>query len=259
VGDGSKSVWLTLGNKYAPFAYVPAEVRGMTARFIDGAAFDQAIVPTDGKADAIAFSGKGRLTENGQLTLELVGEFSGRVAIGLRRGLSQVAEQRLHDVLESQLLAPMLRGGELGNFKVEHRDDPDAALVIRMSITVSRFAQRDGKVLRISPPLSPELGRLATLPARQTPLLIGESLHRRIDVTIELPEAAKPDAVTAATVEEGGRRVVVSDSADGRVLRIQRSIDIPAGRVQPEQYAQFAQFAHRADGALSRPITARLP
>lgn len=259
VGTDSSSVWLTLGNKYAPFAYVPAELRGMKVRLLDGKAIDETTVPDDGRTDAIAFSGKGRLAENGQLALELVGEFSGRIAIGLRRGLSQISDQRLHDVLESQLLAPMMRGGELGHFTVEHRDDADVPLVIRMSITVSRFAQRDGKALRIQPPLAPDLGHMATLPARQTPLLIGESLHRQIDVAIELPANARPDPATLATVENDGRRVVVSDATDGRVFRIRRSIDIPAGRVQPSDYPRFARFAHDADGALSRPITARLP
>jgi hypothetical protein len=142
---------------------------------------------------------------------------------------------------------------------VEHRDDADVPLVIRMNVAVSRFAQRDGKVLRISPPLAPDLGRMATLPARQTPLLIGESLHRRIDVAIELPPTARPDPAAAVTVENDGRRVVISDGTDGHVFRIQRSIDIPAGRIQPDDYPRFARFAHDADGALSRPITARLP
>jgi hypothetical protein len=231
----------------------------MKARLVDGRTFDESTVPSDGRTDAIAFTGKGRLSENGQLGLELVGEFSGRIAIGLRRGLSQISDQRLHDVLESQLLAPMLRGGELGKYTVEHRDDADVPLVIRMSVTVSRFAQRDGKALRISPPLAPDLGRMATLPVRQTPLLIGESLHRRIDVSIELPQAARPDPAAGLTVENDGRKVVVADSTDGHVFRIQRTIDIPAGRVQPDDYPRFARFAHDADGALSRPITARLP
>src|SRR5262249_26875203 len=141
VGDDRINAWLTLGNKYAPFAYVPAEVRGMNARFVDGEQFPSAVVPEHGKSDAIVFSGKGGLTENGQLALELVEEFSGRIAMGLRRGLSQVAEQQLHDVLESNLLAQMLRGGELGRFTVEHRDEPDEPLVIRMNVTVARFAE----------------------------------------------------------------------------------------------------------------------
>lgn len=259
VGDPEHAAWLTLGNKYAPFGYVPAELRGMKARFVDGATFDAATVPDQGTADAIVFSGKGQLAENGQLTLELVEQFTGRIAIGLRRGLSQVPEQRLHDVLESDLLAKTLHGGELDKFSVEHRDDSDEPLVIRMSVKVSRFAERDGKTLRVSPPLAPDLGRLATLPMRQTPLLLGESVHRTIDLSIELPAQSKPDALPSAKLENAGRRIAVSDSTDGRVLRIARSIDLPAGRVQPEEYAEFARFAHQADDALSRPIMVRLP
>jgi tetratricopeptide (TPR) repeat protein len=251
------AAWLTLGNKYAPFGYVPADVRGMPARLLDDPT-RETTVPQQGGADGISFSGKGQLDAKGQLVLELVQEFTGRLAIALRRGLSQVPDRELHDVLEQNLLAQTLRGGELTKYSVEHRDDVDSPLVIRMSVKVARFAQSDGKTLVVSPPLAPDLGAMASLPERQTPLLIPEALHRRIGLDISLPAGATIAALGPVSLNDGDRRVVIQDTQGPGLLEIRRSVDIPAGRVHPEDYPRFARFAQQADDALSRTIEVRL-
>ena len=47
------AAWLTLGNKYAPFGYLPVEVRGMPAYFVDGDARERTTVPEQGRADGL--------------------------------------------------------------------------------------------------------------------------------------------------------------------------------------------------------------
>jgi tetratricopeptide (TPR) repeat protein len=258
VESGRDQAWLTLGNKYAPFGYVSADLRGMPAYFLEGAR-ELTKIPDKGSQDEIAFSGSGKLDATGALTIDLVEEFSGKLAIALRRGLSQVPEQQLHDAIESNLLAQTLRGGSLVHHSIEHRDDFDSPLVIRMNVKVSRFAQPDGKSLVFSPPLAPDLGRLATLPTRQTPLLMPDTLRRRIAVDIELPKGASISGLANATVTDGDRRVAIEDTTAAGVLHLKRSIDLPAGRVQPAEYPHFATFAQQADDALSRAIRVRVP
>jgi hypothetical protein len=172
----------------------------------------------------------------------------------LRRGLAEVPEDRLRDVLESNLLARTLRGAELLRFDVGNRDDHDSPLVITMGIRVPRFAQTSGPSLVVTPPLSPELGRLATLPARRTPLLLSEALNRSIDLRIELPPGATIPTLAPKRIEDGARRVTLDDTAENGVLRIRRSIAMPAARVTPDDYGRFARFVHQADDALSRSI-----
>ncbi|HVW25185.1 MAG TPA: hypothetical protein VHC69_07415 [Polyangiaceae bacterium] len=258
IETGHETAWLTLGNKYAPFGYVSADLRGMPAYFVEGAR-ERTTVPDRGSEDGIAFSGAGQLDATGGLTLDLVEEFRGKIAMALRRGLSQVPEQQLQEALESNLLAQTLHGGSLLKYDIEHRDDLDAPLVIRMHVKVSRFAQQSGKGLVIVPPLAPDLGRLATLPSRQTPLLIAETLRRTISLDITLPKGATVSTPAAANLEESDRRVLVQDSFAAGVLRLRRTIDLPAGRVQPAQYPRFAAFAERADDALSRAIQVNVP
>lgn len=258
VRGGKDGAWLTLGNKYAPFGYLPAEVRGMPAYWLDGVTRAQVTLPSLGGADAISFSGRGKLAADGSLTIDLVEEFSGKLATALRQGLSQVPEKQLNTVIESNLLAQAIRGAELVKVTIERREDLDSSLVVRMRAKVPQFASRSGSTLVISPPMMPALGRLATLPSRKNPLLLAEGVHRKVSLTIELPKKARVEAREPVDLSDGGRRITVSDSGRRGVLRVERTIELPPGRVQPADYPQFARFVQEADDALQQAIRIRL-
>jgi hypothetical protein len=258
IADGKTGTWLTLGNKFAPFGYLPAEVRGMPAYWLDGSGV-RVVLPSAGDADTITFSGKGSLDAQGDLTIELTEEFAGKLGAAVRQGLSQVPERQLATVLESNLLAQAFRGGELQHHSIEYRDDRDHPLVVRMTAKVRRFAQLASHALVIVPPLSPDLGRLVTLPSRANPLLIGEGVHRKLRIAIELPKGARVELPAKAELVSGERKITVADSNAGATLLLERTVDLPAGRVSPKEYPEFARFAHGADDALSRVIRVALP
>jgi hypothetical protein len=44
--------------------------------------------------------------------------------------------------------------------------------------------------------------------------------------------------------------VVVEDQVKGDKIFIKRAVTIPSGRIQPDDYAKFVDFARRADDAL---------
>ncbi|MBM4364227.1 MAG: hypothetical protein FJ104_16225, partial [Deltaproteobacteria bacterium] len=171
------STWLTLGGKYTPFGWLPSDLRGMRARLLDGSIGREVLLPEGGVLDSVELTGKGQLGADGSLSLELAQRFTGKLAMQLRRGLDQLPEERLHAVLETQMLAQTFRGGELQRHVVERRDELDAPLTIRMTVRVPRFAERAAGALVITPPFGADLARLATLPERRTPLLLSEALH----------------------------------------------------------------------------------
>jgi hypothetical protein len=253
-----KPVWLTLSNKYAPFGYVPAEVRGMPAVFLDEDSRQNVVVPDRGPEDLVSFEATGQLEATGSLRMVLSQHFGGRLAMALRNGLSQLPEKRLREAIESNLLARSLPGAELIEYDVRQRDDLDAPLVVNMTVDVPRFAQNTRGTLVLEPPFSLPLARIASLPKRQTPLLIQESVHRRVRVELQLPDGVQVAGLTPATVEDGGRKVTVKDRIDAGLLVLDREVLIPAGRIQPNEYAAFARFARRADDALSRSIRIQL-
>jgi hypothetical protein len=162
-------------------------------------------------------------------------------------------------VIESKLLGRALRGARLTKHSIEHMGDYDAPFILHMQAEMSAFAQASGKDLAISPPFSPRVSQLATLPARQTPLLVGEATYQEVRLKISLPSGATlPDQLSPTTVRDGDRSVKVNDRLEKNVLILDRTLDIPAGRVQPGQYASFLDFARKSDAVLSRDVRVRV-
>ena len=102
--------------------------------------------------------------------------------------------------------------------------------------------------------------RLAVLPTRQTPLLLVDATHQRIKLTLDLPPGAKLEHLAPPkAVRDGERSVTVRDAMKGNQLVLDREIELPAGRVQPDAYGRFQEFARQADEALFHSVRVRLP
>ncbi len=247
--------WLAMAGKYAPFGYVPAETRGMPARVLVDGKWQSITVPSNGEADRIAVDGDVKLAADGSAELELAQSFHGRLAMGLRGAVAELSEQQLRDAIESQLLGRSLRGVQLISHKVEGIDNPDAPIVIRTRSKMRSFAQAVGGSLLIQPPFTMRVSQFASLPSRQTPLLIVEPTQQSVRLNINLPAGAKIQTpVGQKKVEDGERKVVVGDKLDGARLTLSREIFIPSGRIQPDQYRRFLDFARRADDALMSSV-----
>ncbi|HEY3495701.1 MAG TPA: DUF3857 domain-containing protein, partial [Polyangiaceae bacterium] len=253
-------LWLTLGSKHAPFGYVPAEARGMSAVVFQGESFQTTKTPAGGALDSTATEGTAVLAADGSATLKLVQSFHGKYATGLRSVLTQLAERQIRDAIETRLLGGALRGVELVDYGIDGVNDPDAPIRITTNSRVRAFAQAVGGTLVIQPPaFGPRLSQFATLPARQTPLLIVESVAQNLKLAIELPPGASTAAIgSPEIVEDGERRVEVKDSSTAKGLVLERNVLLPAGRVQPGDYPTFLDFTRRADEALSGSLRVKL-
>ena len=105
------------------------------------------------------------------------------------------------------------------------------------------------------------LSRLAALPSRETPLYLSEAaaVLSTVDLRVSLPEGSRvTTSLSPWSAEDGGRAVRVNDHVERGELVVTRQIDIPAGRVQPEDYAAFQAFTRSADAALHRDIVISL-
>jgi hypothetical protein len=245
--------WLTLGSKHAAFGYLPAEVRGMPAVVFAEKGPEKAQTPAGGALDNAAVEGKAVLAADGSATLELVQSFHGKYATGLRNALTQMPDRQIRDAIETRLLGSALRGVELTKYEISGVDNPDAPIQISTTSRVRAFAQRVGGTLVIQPPnFGPRLSQFATLPARQTPIVLVDSVAQSLRLSIQLPAGASVQtALAPQRVENAERRVEVTDAANGTALVLERRVSLPAGRVQPGEYAAFLDFARRADEILA--------
>lgn len=258
VGKAPDAAWLSVEEKYGPFGYVPVEARGMPGYVL---AVDRQLpmeVPAAGDQDRLEYQGTVRLNERGSAVIELTQRFVGKYAMRLRAGLEQVPQGRLHEVIQSRLLGQALPGAQLLHHEISNEHDLDAPLELAMRVALGRFAEVSADRMVIEPPLMPQLSQLATLPSRQTPLLIGEAMHQSARLSIRLPPGARVWGAQQGRVEEKDFAVSAQDRVEDGLLVLDREVSIAAGRVSPEDYAAFAEFTRRGERLLAQPIVIRL-
>ncbi|MFO0658515.1 MAG: hypothetical protein U0165_01585 [Polyangiaceae bacterium] len=254
------ALYLTVGDKHAPFGYLPAELQGQPAvRLIEG--FPREVTtPSPNAFDGIVYEGTGHLQTDGSAELEIAQRFVGKLAIQLRGLLETMPEASLRGMVESRILARALPSARLQKLTVEDRDDLDKALTLRMKIEVSNFARRRGDMITVHAPMMMMISGLTSLESRQTPLLLPESTHTEVHLDIKLPEGAKIETgLDNGTLKDAERTYVTADTMSATTLGIHRTLDIPAGRVPTEEYAKFRAFTSQVDAATNREIAVRLP
>jgi len=247
--------WMVVRDKFAPFAYVPAELRGQPAiRLVAGTPRDT--TPADGAADGVLFEGKAAMKADGSASVELAQSYTGRMGIGLRAVFDKVPESKRNEFVETRLLAANLPGARLRDLKIENAEDLAAPLVLRMRAEISQIARSSGGRLVLKPLFPVNIAQVASLAERQTPLLLTSSSHVEVRFQITAPEGMTlPGTLPGGELRDGDRRVSVKDSVEGRSVTLRRLVDIPAGRVQPgEEYARFVSFTREADRLLEREI-----
>jgi tetratricopeptide (TPR) repeat protein len=248
--------WLRVGDKYAPFGYLPSSLRGQPAIVLRPGA-PRETTPAEGAPDGIVHGGTVELAADGSAKIALEQRYEGKLAIALRSALETIPEARVADIVESKLLAGSLPGARLVDLDIRHLTDLDEPLVLAMRVEVASFARPRGADLVLAPPFTVDLARLAALPSRETPLYLSEQIATRstVRLTVKLPpRAALPALPAPDTLAQGDRSVRVRDRVEGGALVLERSVDLPAGRVQPDEYAAFQAFARRAEAALEREI-----
>jgi cellulose synthase operon protein C len=247
--------WLTVRDKFAPFGYIPAELREQPAiRLVAGTPTE--VVHAPGATDGVTYEGRADVRLDGSAALDLVLTFEGDRAIAWRNALDHIPDAKLYDFVEREVVAPSLDGGHVRDIKVVGADSRDEALVMRLAVEVPELAKPTASGLTLRPPFVPPLAQLASLPERHTPLLRRTSWHAQVRVQAVLPDSVKlPAVLPRGEARDGAARVVVSDAVNGHAISFDRVVDLPAGRVAPgDEYASWQKFIRDADTLLSRNV-----
>ena len=247
--------WLTVRDKFAPYGYVPAEMRGQPAiRLVRGTPTD--IITNTGALDGVVFEGRADLHEDGSATVELSQSFTGKLGISMRNVFDKIAEAQVKDFVESRLLARNVPGARLRDLKIENKTDLSEPLVVKTRLDVPELARKNGKTLVLRALFPMRIAQLASLPTRQTPLLLASASHAEIHFTVVVPESIRlPASLPSGEARDGERVVLVKDTVNGHAVTLERVIDVPAGRVQPgAEYAAFQKFTQDADALVERDV-----
>lgn len=258
VGSGPFA-WVELDHKYTPFGYLSAPARNMPGYLLDLETQEAVQVPDTGSADRLEFTGQLSLQKDGAARLQLTEVFSGRHGASLRRGISELGERRVRDVLESQVLSAHLKGARLIDYALPNLDTIDEPLRVEMTAEMAHFASSQRGALRLNPPFVLPLSQLASLPRRQTPILLPASQDWRVELSIELPPDSRVESLRPRRIELQQFLVEIEDHVVGDRLILKRRVHLPAGRVAVPDYERFVRFTRAADAALSREVVIIVP
>jgi tetratricopeptide (TPR) repeat protein len=249
--------WMTVRDKFAPYAYIPAELRDQPAILL-APGMPRDTVRARGAVDGATYEGHAAVRDDGSASLDLVLTFSGNRAIAWRNALDRIPQARLYDFVEREVIAPSFDGAHVRELKVEGADAVDLPLVMRVRVEVPQFAKQAKSGLTVHPPFVPSLAQLASLPERHTPLLRSTSWHTEVRLLVALPDsAAMPSDMATGELRFDDAFVSSKDAVRGHSLDFERVIDLPAGRVQPgEEYARWQKFVREADALLTRDVRA---
>lgn len=247
--------WMVVRDKFTPFGFVPPELRGQQA-IVLAAGAPRVTLPSEGSSDGVFFEGRAVVREDGGASLELAQRYGGRIATQMRGVLDRIAPGQLRDFVETRLVGRTFSGARIKDVVVEHKDDLDLPITIRVTADVPELVRRGERTSVLKPVFPIKLVQLASLPARETPLLLPTSSHAEVLFKVVFPETWRmPSSLPPGEVKDGERWVTVKDRVEGHTITLDRKVEVPAGRVAPGgDYAALLKFTRDGDALLEREV-----
>jgi cellulose synthase operon protein C len=246
--------WLTVRDKFAPFGYTPVEMRDAPA-IVLVAGTPHETVRAPGAIDRVTYRGSADVRDDGSASIDLGLTFEGDRAIAWRNAFDQIPQAKIDDFIERELVAPSFDGGHVRDMKLDP-SSLDQPLVMHLRVEVPQFAKPIADGFSVHPPFAPNLGQLATLPVRHTPILRRDAWHAEVHLRVTFPDSFRmPGGVARGEPRDGEAVISVVDAAGPHSIDFNRVISMPAGRVQPgDEYAAWQKFVRDADALLSREV-----
>lgn len=256
---GKQPLWLFANERWAPFGFIPAPLRKQPALALAPGA--PKLTVSDGLLgpDARRFAIQADLQTDGSARIDVTESLHGADAVAWRAQLEQIPRAELNRRMEQDYVSRLFPGASLVELKVEGSSEPVPDLALHYVLQVPNFARPVSGGLAVPSILPSEISaNFARLAVRKTTELIGNPLRTELDMLIKVPAGyalANPPPPEALTGDFGAKPLFNERiSADKAGLRIQRTLDVPAMRIEPNVYPAFANFCRKVDAAEGREL-----
>jgi hypothetical protein len=256
-------VWVDPSYRLAPFGRLPSYARGQQAWVLPEPGEEPQLVTTpdeDGAQDGRALALDLKLDASGLAAGTGRDAHQGFEAASLKESLERLDKDHRKQGVEA-MLSRGLRGVQLEELKTEGENElgGTGTLVYKLR---AQLARKEGAALLVPATTSPARlsRRWAPKADRTLPLLVDTPENQTSEMVVELPAGMRaaelPPAVELKT-PFGAYRWAVREEAGAQGaarLVIREELRMPQQRVQPAEYAGFANFARAVDQAQQAEI-----
>jgi cellulose synthase operon protein C len=256
---GREPLWLFANERWAPFGFIPAPLRKQPALLM--AAGAPQLTVSDGLLgpDVRRFAIAAQLQTDGAARIDVTESLHGADAVAWRSQLEQIPQAELNRRMEQDYVSRLFPGASLVELKIEGGDTATPDLALKYVLQVRNFARPVAGGLALPSILPSEISaNFARVAARKTTELIGNPLRTELDLLIQLPAGfalANPPKPETLSGDFGGTPTFSEKiSADKAGLRLQRTLQVPAMRIEPNVYPAFSNFCRQVDAAEGREL-----
>ncbi len=254
--DG-ETVWIDLAEENAGVDHIRSEFQGSDGLLIPvssaakPSSYLKSLPHFQNPDEAEHVSLAGAVTENGDADIEVRLSLRGTQARRLVESVRSLPEDRVA-MLYEQVASGLFRGASQVKGKILN---PDEHPVLSLSLHLDGACEPsdgglDCRQLTLPSPLSPTL---ASLPERRYPLVLQLPLIRIHEVDLRMPDGFSADPTPRHFEAEWGSVTEQRSVANGR-LTSRLELNLPAQKVPPGRYPDFARFCHAIDELLTRPV-----
>lgn len=259
VQPGQAPIWLFTVERWAPFGFMPPLLQKQPALTLaEGAPSDRVSEGLLG-ADSRRFAVKVALRKEGSARVDVVETLRGSEAVGWRAQLEQIPAAELERRIEQDYVARLFPGASLVSLEIVGREQQQPELSLHYVAEVSGLGRPTGNGLSLAPVLPSELAaNFARSAARKTTELIPSPVRTIVELTVALPAGFAPPASTPAVSLVGKLpnepSFAETIAVTGDTFTLKRTLNLPRMRVEPAQYATFADFCRKVDAVEDREI-----
>lgn len=257
--QGQEPLWLFVNERWAPFGFIPAPLRKQPALLLGEGA--PKLTVSDGLLgpDVRRFAIDAKLETDGAARIDVTETLHGADAVAWRAQIEQIPKAELNRRIEQDYVSRLFPGASLDQLKVDAAEKASPDLALHYSVQVRNFARPVAGGLAVPSILPSEISaNFARIAARKTTELIGNPLRTELDMLIQLPAGfalANPPAPESLTGDFGAKPLFSEKiSTDKAGLRLQRTLQVPAMRIEPDVYPAFSSFCRKVDAAEGREL-----